>query len=77
MNTEPWPDIPENGWEHYTGTSKTGLKVTHVTPVNDIRPHTYSADCWCEPEINKLDHIVIHNSADQREAYEYGFRMRH
>lgn len=23
----------------------------HVTPVNDLRQHADSADCWCEPRI--------------------------
>ena len=44
--------------------------LTHVIPVNDLRDHVESADCWCHPEVDDL--IVIHNSMDERESYEEG-----
>jgi len=51
----------------------------HVYPLDDLRQHeTDGEDCWCEPsyqyEIGWLDHILIHNSADGREAFERGER---
>jgi len=51
----------------------------HVYPLDDLRRHeTDGEDCWCEPsyqyEIGWLDHILIHNSADGREAFERGER---
>lgn len=37
----------------------------NVIPKDDIKPHTYSNQCWCNPEYD--DGIYIHNSLDQRE----------
>lgn len=52
----------------------------HVTPVNDIIQHTLSDDCICGPRVEWINPdtgspyangcLVIHNSADQREAFE-------
>jgi hypothetical protein len=54
----------------------------HVTPINDLRAHADSADCWCEPRILLEGHvtttegediqakIVIHHSLDGRERHE-------
>ena len=48
-------------------------QLTHIYPVNDLREHTTSgAECWCDPEIDEEDNLVIHNSADERESYEQG-----
>ena len=45
----------------------------HVTPVNDLKPHLESADCWCRPvRDDEEPAVVIHNSMDQREAHEQG-----
>lgn len=44
---------------------------THVMPVNDLREHTMTA-CWCHPTDD--DGVILHNSLDQRELYEYGHR---
>lgn len=41
----------------------------HVVPLNDLREHEYSADCWCEPllddEAGGL--VYVHHSLDGRE----------
>jgi hypothetical protein len=54
----------------------------HITPVNDLREHADSADCWCEPKILLPGHmtttdgddyeakIIIHHSLDGRERHE-------
>lgn len=48
----------------------------HVVPCNDLREHdTDGEECWCCPRLE--DGVVIHNSADGREAYEDGRRRRH
>lgn len=40
----------------------------HVLPVNDLRDHEETAECWCNPRI--AEHLVIHNSLDRREIFE-------
>lgn len=44
----------------------------HVLPINDIREHETTGDCWCDPaiEVNSKLPLVVHNSADQRELKE-------
>ena len=42
----------------------------HVLPINDLREHEESRDCWCHPAYD--EGIVIHNSMDGREAHEQG-----
>ncbi|MDO8533521.1 MAG: hypothetical protein Q7S17_02105 [Xanthobacteraceae bacterium] len=53
--------------------------IWHVVPVDDIREHDdhlCRGKCWCRPEIieDGINYIVVHNSADGREAYETGQR---
>lgn len=38
----------------------------HVLPVNDLKPHRDSRDCWCNPEERELG-LLVHNSMDRRE----------
>ena len=51
--------------------NREGDGQLHVVPINDLRDHVTSVDCWCSPIIND-DGIVIHNSLDGREKYENG-----
>lgn len=44
----------------------------HVYPVNDLREHEMTKDCWCRPEIDQEHDLIIHNSMDERESYEQG-----
>jgi hypothetical protein len=46
----------------------------HVTPINDLRDHILSADCWCKPEWD--EGIFVHNSMDRREEYEEGRKLQ-
>lgn len=51
--------------------------MIHVYPVNDTREHvTEGTGCWCEPHIDwdQPEAIVVHNSADGREARELSER---
>ena len=53
--------------------------IWHVVPVDDIREHSdhkCRGECWCHPKIVEegASYIVVHNSADGREAYETGQR---
>lgn len=44
---------------------------SQVVPIDDIREHDLSENCWCQPEMHELG-ILVHNSADRREFYERG-----
>lgn len=52
--------------------------VVHVYPIDDLREHDCSGgNCWCGPDLDEEDNILIHHSADGREAYEEGTRKPH
>jgi hypothetical protein len=42
----------------------------HVYPLNDLREHVLTEQCWCKPVYD--EGIIIHNSMDLREEYEKG-----
>lgn len=47
----------------------------HVTPIDDLREHTLTADCWCKPVRDEENpDIVAHNALDGREFVERGER---
>ena len=52
--------------------------LTHVVPVGDLKDHITddSQECWCNPEYDDIDCIVIHNSMDERETYEEGRKLQ-
>jgi hypothetical protein len=52
----------------------TGDIVVHVIPMDDIRRHELTAECWCEPELDYEHMVAVHNSADGREKFETGER---
>lgn len=64
-----------NGWFLYSGESEAGTLVAHVVPAHDMREHELSSECWCDPELNEVDMIATHHSADGREAYEEKTRL--
>jgi len=51
---------------------------THVLPINDLRAHTETRDCWCGPRVEFIEDfltaatsvLVVHHSADGRELVE-------
>ena len=43
-------------------------EALHVMPLNDLREHTEDTECWCDPTDD--GEIVVHHSADNREAFE-------
>lgn len=49
----------------------------HVVPTNDLREHEPDHRCWCRPDIKYVGVgvMVVHNSADGREAYEQGRKL--
>ena len=44
----------------------------HVTPIDDLRPHTMTMEFWCRPFLD--GEVIVHNSIDLREQYERGER---
>jgi hypothetical protein len=46
----------------------------HVTPIDDLKEHEMSRDCWCKPLVQQEpddEHaLVIHNAEDGRELVE-------
>ena len=63
-----------NQWQVIVGTAEAGNKVTHVLPIDDLREHEETAECWCNPDLNEELMIAVHHSADNREAFEKGER---
>ena len=58
-----------------TGKGEAG-RDTHVWPLNDLRKHDLTKDCWCDPrkDYEEFD-LYIHRSMDKRESYEQGRKM--
>ena len=53
------------------------LEIWHIVPIDDLREHEDSVDCWCQPELlddDCLDSVYLHASMDGREAFESGER---
>lgn len=40
----------------------------HVIPLNDLKPHTEMAKCWCHPTDD--DGVLVHHAMDNRELWE-------
>ena len=47
----------------------------HIVPVNDLREHATSPQCWCKPTLD--DGVFIHHAMDRRELYETGALKPH
>lgn len=54
--------------------SEIGNLVQHIVPLDDLYEHELLSTCWCCPQIDNTDFIIIHNSADEREKFETGER---
>jgi hypothetical protein len=44
--------------------------ASHVCPVDDLRPHLVSPECWCHPTDD--EGVWVHNAMDRRELVERG-----
>jgi hypothetical protein len=42
----------------------------HVMPSDDLFPHLYSTNCWCNPSVQEGGNLIVHNSFDLREYFE-------
>ncbi len=49
------------------------MREYHILPINDLREHEESVNCWCGPE-EDVDGLIVHNSMDRREDYETKLR---
>lgn len=50
---------------------------SHIVPLNDLKRHRLSRDCWCCPtQDDEYPEVWVHHSADGRESYERG-RKKH
>lgn len=65
------------GWRIQIIGYTEGRVEGHVVPVDDLREHDLSADCWCVPDedeevafLNGTAQLLLHNSADGREVQE-------
>lgn len=55
---------------------REAMGLVHVTPVDDLREHDASLDCWCKPVADGEEpSVIVHNSLDGREAFERGERL--
>lgn len=61
-------------WKLIGFASEAGNFVQHIVPTDDLYEHELMPSCWCKPEIDPVDFLAIHNSADNREAFERGER---
>jgi hypothetical protein len=52
------------------------MEHIHIVPLNDLREHECSVDCWCGPTLADDcppgTDIHLHNALDGRESYEEG-----
>ena len=56
------------------GSTPVSKTEVHVHPLEDILPHVLSDTCACEPKIDIVEgagRVIVHNSWDKREVYEY------
>ena len=52
-----------------------GDSLVHVMPLGDLRDHSAEIGCWCHPTPDEdSEAVIVHHSADQREAFERGER---
>lgn len=53
-------------------SESTASSDLHVLPIEDLREHEETRDCWCGPRLEQEGEtmIVVHNSLDGRELIE-------
>lgn len=47
----------------------------HIVPLDDLRPHDLTPQCWCQPAEDDECMAHIHRSLDGRERFERGERL--
>jgi hypothetical protein len=62
--------MTNNGWEALKVDMGVYLQM-HVVPIDDLRPHMSSPQCWCRPLDDDPElYLYVHNALDKREEYE-------
>lgn len=52
-------------------TQEKEKEEVHVYPVDDLLGHQVTGrDCWCDPWVDEVGSVIIHNSFDGREYKE-------
>lgn len=46
----------------------------YIVPVNDLREHELTPECWCKPTPDEEHDVFTHHALDGREAFETGER---
>lgn len=47
------------------------MENIHIVPIDDLKEHEDSIECWCNPyEVE--EGVIVHNSMDRREKHENG-----
>jgi len=49
------------------------VSAIHVIPINDLKEHTESDQCECQPHVIYVGNggkVVVHNTYDKREFFE-------
>lgn len=62
-----------HGWIVITAPGKS----SHVIPMGDLKDHECTGECWCRPEIDDEDDMIVHNAMDRREEIERGTAHKH
>lgn len=44
----------------------------NIYPIGDLKEHILDSSCWCDPQVimQNDEMLIVHNSADGREAVE-------
>lgn len=55
--------------ERYCASTASVEESIHVVPLDDLKDHDHTGECWCnpEPEYDNPVMVYIHNSLDGRE----------
>lgn len=61
-------------WKLEGFVSEAGNLVQHIVPTDDLYEHKLMPGCWCDPQVDPRDFVVVHNAADEREKFETGER---
>lgn len=67
----------DSGWDAIPIDFNGKHLYTHIVPCADLKRHQLDPTCWCAPRVDEDDRtVVIHNSADGREAHEQGRKLQ-
>lgn len=57
----------------FRGPGIEASRDIHIYPLDDLRYHVMTRECWCKPTVDTEEaSCIIHHSMDGREQYETG-----